>query len=219
MSGFVLDYMIKTNHGSNDFEAYFIKDCCAKTSQWALSSDLLDMSIMCVSAASAFVESNPSFVIFSPVAMNTDVFLVKADPLSNIGMTQNRAYQKELINKRFGETVNIVPMVSQGLPYALEKKELQAAVIDVTKAMLLDGDISPANVNGDYISYVLVVNKEFLKKEVFKKYVAEFNEATDALMGNQLIYDQQLAEYLGNVKFDEGVHRKWKVKLLSIEAN
>lgn len=75
MSGFVIDYMIKGPEESSSIEAYFIKDCCSKTSQIALSSDLLDISILCVSAAEIFTEDNPEYLVYSPITMNTDVVL------------------------------------------------------------------------------------------------------------------------------------------------
>jgi len=219
MSGFVLDYMIKTNPVSQDYEAYFIKDCCAKTSQWALTSDFLDMSIMCVSAAKMFVENNSSFIIFSPVTMNTDVFVINGDTPTLVGMTQNRAYQKELIKGKFGEGAEVIPMVNQALPYALEKNEVQAAVIDITKAMQLGSDIIPANINGDYVSYVLVVNKEFSKTDVFEEFVGAFNNATATLQEDQSVYTRHLSEYIGDVNIEEGVYKNWKVKLLFIEES
>lgn len=219
MSGFVVDYMIRQDDDSDTLEAYFIKDCCAKTSQWALTSGLMDMGIICVSAAEAFIENNPSFVAYAPVAMNTDVFLIKDSSLKRFGVTQNRTYQLSLVKDNFGSEIEIVPMISQALPYALEKNELQGALIDVTKAMQLEGSIVGAGEKSDYVSYVLVVNRNFIETKAFENFVHQFNRATDQLVSDQMLYSEHLSEYIGEENVEKGVHQKWKVKLLSIEEN
>jgi hypothetical protein len=184
-----------------------------------MTSDLIDMSIICVSAAKSFTENNPSFIVYAPIAMNTDVFFVKEDNPILFGITQNRSYQETLVRENYGSEVKLMPMIGPAIPYALEKNELQAAVVDVTKAMQLNGSIISSAINKDTVTYVLIVNKTFVQTQEFKDFVTRFNNATEMLKEDEELYNAHLAEYVGVENIEKGVHKKWKVKLLSIEEN
>lgn len=219
MSGFVVDYMIKHMVEASDFEAYFIKDCCAKTSQLALANDLLDIGIICVSAAELFVEVNPEYIIYAPVTMNTDVILTRLERPRIVGITQNRHYQEEIVKDKFGSEIQLASMIPSALPYALEKREIEAALIDVSKAPKMNGSFIGIGEEKDYVSYVLIVHEKFVESKLFDEFVKFYNIAVREINGDQGIYDAHLASYIGQKTVEKGVHQKWKVKLLSIEAN
>lgn len=219
MSGFVVDYMIKGTQESSSMEAYFIKDCCSKTSQIALTSDLLDAAIVCVSAAEIFTESNPDYLVYAPITMNTDVVLERKETPVTVGISQNRYYQETIVKDMYGQAVEVVPMIPGALPYALEKGELEAAIIDVTKAIQMQGSFIGISEEKDYISYVLIVHEDFVESEDFSDFIDRYNRAIMELNGNQIVYDTHLASYVDLKTIEKGVHQKWKVKLLSIEAD
>lgn len=57
-----------------------------------------------------------------------------------MGVSQNRYYQETIVKDMYGQSVVIEPMIPSALPYALEKGELGSALIDVTKAVQMQGE-------------------------------------------------------------------------------
>ncbi|MDO7204725.1 hypothetical protein Q5M85_11745 [Paraclostridium bifermentans] len=81
--------------------------------QWALSSEQIDMAIICKEAAKKFVEYDENFEIVDTVVQNSDVFLVKNENIKKVGVTQNRNYQIDLV-KEYYESAKEVPFISGG---------------------------------------------------------------------------------------------------------
>ncbi|KNF08389.1 hypothetical protein CLPU_7c00170 [Gottschalkia purinilytica] len=220
-SGIVLNYMIKNGfkaiHMQKDFETYSIKDCCSNTSQWALTSDLLDISILCPDAAKALVEKDSRFEINSIVMLNSDIFVLRKNNPKKIGITQKRYYQKDLVKERFGNDVEIVPMISTALPYALEKGMVDGIVIDILKGLSIDGEKLSAHTNKDIPTYVLVVRKDFKKDARYKEFIENFKIATTKLNNEEILLNELKTDKENN--FGRKEVENWKnlkVKLVYI---
>ncbi|WZL73268.1 ABC transporter substrate-binding (seleno)protein SaoB [Clostridiaceae bacterium 35-E11] len=183
-----------------------------------MSSDILDMAIVCVDAAEEFVKNVEGFEIYSPCVQNSDLFVLQGGNPKKIGITQNRKYQGKLVKDYFGEDVKIVPMIHQALPYSLEKGQLDGIVIDVTKAIHLKGDKYPTMMGDDYTTYVLIVNQEFKKTKAFKDFIRLYNQSVQKLNGDEKKLKKHFQYYTKSVS-QEGGLEKWKIKLLSIVEN
>ncbi len=188
ISGLLLNYTINVKglkvatSTENSFEAFPIKDCCTSTAQLALSSDLLDVAIICPSAAATLIEKDNRFEIVGPCVVNSDIFVIKEDKLpQKIGVTQNRVYQHELIREKFGQKIEIVPMITTALPFALERDLVDGIVIDIIRGLALEGEKMTTGFNQDIVSYVLVVRKSFKDDDRYLEFLRLLQESVNEL--------------------------------------
>ena len=222
-SGLVINYMINSNKLKNadldeNFEPYFIKDCWGNTSQWALSSDVLDIAIMCPEAAKNLIENDDRFEISCPLVSNSDIFVLKDEnKIKKIAMTQNRIYQEKIIKDEYGEKVQIYPMIYSSLPYALEKGRVDGIIIDSIKSLKLNGQKKALSINKNYTSYVLVIKKKFKKDKKFKEFITNYNKSVMELKRKDRIKNS-IEDYkkinLSNEEVEQGL--KLKVKFFLI---
>lgn len=171
-----------------EFALYPIKDCCSSTSTWALSSREVDMAIICPDAAEELVKKDARYVVYGPVLANSDVFLIRKNvEIKSIGYTQNRWYQKKLIEQKF-KGARPVPMLSASLPYALEKKAVDGIIVDISNCFEFSGDLVPVYTKGqDVVTYVLVVNREVVNRPSFKRLMQAWKEAAAELNDNRTL--------------------------------
>lgn len=173
------------------------------------------MAIICKEAAKAYLENIEGFEVVSECMMNSDIFVMKTENPKIVGMTQERHYQEDLIRKRFGEDVEIAPMMVGALPYALENGEVDAVIIDFIKGIHLKGKKEDTVVDGDYTTYVLLARTEFKETKTFKKFAKIYNESLEELMNDEKVLKDHFYNYT-KTDLDEGGLEKWKIKLLSI---
>jgi hypothetical protein len=110
---------------------------------------MLDMAIMCKEAAKDYLENVEDFEVVSNITMNSDIFIIKNNNPKVIGMTQDRDYQIDLIKARFGKNVEIASMMVNALPYALEKGDVDAIIIDFIKGIHVNGIKEDTVIDGD----------------------------------------------------------------------
>lgn len=167
----------------NDFETYPLKDCCVSASQWALSTDLIDLAVMCPDAAENLLGKDNRFEVFSPVLLNSDVVVVKPGiSPQKIGVVQNRGYQLKIVNDKFGPDSVAVPMLQSAIPYAFEKNAVDGVVVDLLKSYSLEGDkLASATKGGDNVTYVLVVRKSFKEDPRFREFITLLQQSANEL--------------------------------------
>ena len=185
--------------------------------QWALSSDQIDMAIICKEAADKFVKYDKNFEIVNPVVQNSDVFLLKDKNPKKIGYTQNRNYQLDLIKQYYKEAKSI-PFISGGLAYALESNKVDGVIVDAIKSLSLEGTKLSTSINNSYDTYVLVVNKTFKESKSYKKFLKLYNKSVNDLQ-DKTIFKNELENYT-DIKIsdkDLGEFKKWKLKFLQIQ--
>lgn len=185
--------------------------------QWALSSDQIDMAIICKEAADKFIKYDKNFEIIDTVVQNSDVFLLKKDNPEKIGFTQNRNYQLDLI-KQYYKDSKAIPFISGGLAYALESNKVDGIVVDAIKSLSLEGTKLSTSVNGDYDTYVLVVNKEFKNSKLYEQFIKLYNKSVVSLK-NKEVFKGELENYTNKKISDKdlGEFKKWKLKFLQIQ--
>ncbi|MEN6326706.1 MAG: ABC transporter substrate-binding (seleno)protein SaoB [Syntrophomonas sp.] len=170
-------------------EAFPIKDCCSSTSQWALSSERVDLAIVCPDAAQRLLEKDSRYVLVGPCMINSDTIVMKAGARPRrIGITQNRWYQRDIVINMFGTGVEVVPMLPGALPYALTQGAVDGIVVDVIKGASLPGEHIAICVNGkNQVTYVLVARKEVLQSDSYKELMPEWRQAVRELRGSDEI--------------------------------
>ena len=181
-----------------------------------MSSDNIEIAILCSNAAKDFTENNKDFVIVGTVVKNADVIVSRTDVPKTIGVSQNRFNKLNLVNKRYKDNIKPVFLLNNILPYALEKGEVDAIILDSKNAILLQGDKEGTyNINGDYDSYDMVVNKKFLESNEYREFIETYNESIEDLK-----YDEKLYEAL-RLMYKEGeftersfdLWKEWNIKL------
>lgn len=183
-----------------------------------MSSDVLDLAIICPEAAKKFIENDPRFEIVGTCAKNSDVFVIKEGVTpKRIGIGQKRTYQKELVTKRFGTDCEVKSMMVAALPYALENGLVDAIVIDATKGWVLKGRKEGTVINEDYVTYVLLARKDFKQSTLFRKFIDVYEQSIKELE-EEHIWVEQLSSYIDKNILESEVKkwRMWKIKLVPI---
>lgn len=192
-TGLLLNYIMKISEEMEtpsivtdrdaSLDALQFKDCCTNTSQWALTTDEIDMAFYCNHIALHLVNTNDRFVIYGPVIMNSEVIAYEGDiaAIQTLGIGQRRGHIQKLTQEAYPQVEEIREMNTGILPYSLENKQIDAAVIDVTKAVLLPKFSFLPIAKHDYISYCLVVRKDLIGTEIFEDFVIIYNQAIDEL--------------------------------------
>ncbi|MGI6487902.1 MAG: ABC transporter substrate-binding protein [Syntrophomonadaceae bacterium] len=160
---------------------YPIKDCCTSTSEWALSTERLDIAVLCPDAAARLIEKDQRYSVWGPCMVNSDILLGPGTRFGKIGITQHRWYIGDVINRVFGGKVEGVSMLANALPYALAEGKVDAVVIDVSKALRLDWPRQVLQEGSDTVSYVLVLRKDLEEDDRFTSFLQEYNQQVHKL--------------------------------------
>ncbi len=201
---------------------YPIKDCCTSTSEWALSTDNLDMAVICPDAAERLIEKDSRYGIVGTCRVNSDVLIMgPANRVKKIGITQNRWYQEILAHEHLGPDIDIYPMLSNALPYSLKDGRIDGAVMDIANALRLEGIKISLRKEKDTVTYVLVVRKDLLQKQMFLDFVNLYNQAVQELQDEESLQRiiEKYAGYTCNGKeASEWIKMNVQYKPLTIPA-
>lgn len=214
VSRVLFEYLIEENAMaelsiSRDFETYSVKDCCTSNAQWALSGDMIDVAALCPTAAKVLIEKDQRYEIAGPLIMDGDVFVLRNNHPTRIGVGQNREHLYSNVRQRYGEQCEIVPMVSSALPYALEQGKVDAILTDVLKGIQLKGQMLPPSENEQSVTSVLVVRKQFRQNPKFEELVDAINDAAGELNQPEIV-----EEYLKSatfLSFESEEVKKWQI--------
>ena len=159
------------------------------------------------------IEQNENVMIYGPVIMNAEVISYKnswAD-VKMAGIGQGRENEKEQAAKTYPQIEKFQDISQKGILIALEDGQIDAAIQDITKAAQVPQYPFKQLSETDYISYVLVVDKEFAETKAFSDFIKSYNRAVERL--NELDY---LAEKLD-------VDKEWleniSIKFLPLEES
>lgn len=124
------------------------------------------------------------FMIYAPVIMNSDVLIYSItdmEQISHIGISQGRKHLSKMVSEAYPQITEISEISPRVLGYSLETGQIDAAVMDITKAVLVPGtSIAPIS-DEDNISYVLVVRKDVVDTDPFRKFVDAYNKTVREL--------------------------------------
>lgn len=121
--------------------------------------------------------------------MNAEVICHKRDweEVRNVGVTQGRENEKYWAQKTYPQIEEFTEVIQKGIFYSMERGEIDAAIQDITKAAGVPQYSCMPVSDSDYISYVLVVNKEFSTTPAFADFVLSYNEAVRRLQDTEYL--------------------------------
>lgn len=150
-------------------------------------------------------------MIYGPVIMNAEVMCHKGNlaDVKTVGISQGRQNEKDMAQKAYPFIESFQEITQKGILYSLENGQVDAVIQDLTKAAHAPQYSCDPISETDYISYVLVVDKDFAGTEAFADFIGSYNRAAKKLNGRDY-----LAEKLG-------VEEEWladkKIKFLELE--
>lgn len=188
---------------------YPLKNCCTTTSEWALSTDNLDIALICPEAAERLLATDSRYKIIGPFMVNSDILVLRtAGSIKKIGITQNRWYQETLVHKMLGSGIQVHPMLYSALAYAYTDQRLDGVVIDAGKALRVEGKKQSLRYNGDTVTYVLVARKEFIADERFQEFIMLYNQAVEELSNTEKL--QEVIEKYAGYPCNGKEAREWQ---------
>lgn len=122
-------------------------------------------------------------MIYGPVIMNAEVLCYIGDlaEIKTVGIGQGRQNEKEQALKTYPQIEGFQEITQKGILYSLEKGQVDGVIQDLSKAANVpEYPCSPLSLT-DYISYVLVVDKEFVQTEAFADFIESYNRAAKKL--------------------------------------
>lgn len=142
-------------------------------------------------------------MIYGPAVMNAEVLVSASgdfEAAETVGIGQNRKEEIRIAKEAWPGVLEYREITQRALLYSLQKGEIDAAVEDITKAAAVP-ELPAVPLSGqEYVSYVLVADREFAGTEAFADLIRAYNEAAEKLNDSAL-----LAERLGvDVRWMEG---------------
>lgn len=215
ISGLLMDETVKNLSDryevSKSLESSSFQDCCSNTAQWAMNAKEINIGFYCTHIAKHTIENNQDVEIYGPVLMNGETILYTKDweNVKKVGVTQGREQSKALARKTYPQIEGFNEITQKGILYAMEDGQVDAAILDLTKAAQVSDFQDMPLSKEDYISYVLVVDKQFAATQAFQDFIEGYNRAVDRL--NDQKYLAELLE----------VDEKWlenkNIKFLKLE--
>lgn len=129
------------------------------------------------------MEENENVVIYGPTIMNAEVINYKKDweSVKTVGISQGRKSEKEMALKNYPQIEQFEEVTQKGILYTLEDDQIDAVIQDITKSATFPKYMSKPLSKEDYISYVLVVDKEFAKTKAFFDFIKSYDKAVEKL--------------------------------------
>lgn len=137
------------------------------------------MAFYCSHMALHLINSDERFEIYGPIIMNSEVMVYegKLEDVHRVGIAQKRTHLQKVIKENYTQVNAMIEIMPNVLPYSMEEKQIEAAVIDITKASLLSKfKFAPVS-KEDYVSYCLVIRKDLIGTEVFERFIQSYNMA------------------------------------------
>ena len=157
----------------------------------------------------SLLEKDSRFEIVTPVLINSDIVVARpgTEP-QKIGVSQNRSHQEQLATAVFGPGVISAPMLPAAIPYAYEKKAVDAVVVDALRGFTMDGEKIPASTAaGGHVTYVLVVNKSFKSEPRYQQFIDLFKAAVEEL-NDPAVLIKEIREYT-NINWTREEVEQW----------
>lgn len=150
------------------------------------------------------VRANDDFEIYGPVVMNAEVIAYKKEigNIHKLGIGQKREHLHKFARESYKQVSEVVEMSPISLPYSLEGGQIDGAVLDITKAILLPGfNFLPIS-KDDYISYSLVVRKDIIGTKDFEDFLTAYNNTIEELNKVETLkkYISMTEEFWNNIR-------------------
>lgn len=145
--------------------------------------------------------------------INGDVVVKRKDrELRRIAFTGGKLEQLRLISENLPEDTWVVSLAASAIPYALERGEVDGAVIDSTRYPKLKGEYEIVPYDGEYVTYVLVMKKDLVKSDEFRNFKRLYNRVVLEKMKN---IDMEKDRIMNDEKLEE--IDRWKPMYIPFE--
>ena len=226
-SGMLFDYIINSKDSNIEFSNIdYIQflDCCGSQAEFAFISGKVDMAVLCPDAAFQLISIDTNYYIVDSIVKGSNILVYYDESYDdnnikpkNIGYMNKRLLQEILLKKKYSNS-NYYPMLAAALPYALEKKTVDAVLIDIILALKIK-NAKFKKIDTEEIDYYLVASKKLKDTVMLNNFINVYNEAVDDIEDDTVL-SNVLADYL-DISNTEGEMNIWKtmgVKFLKIKA-
>lgn len=227
-SGMLFDYIINTKKNSNiefsNIDYIQFLDCCGSQAEFAFISGRVDMAVLCPDAAFQLVSIDTNYYIVDSIVKGSNILVYYNESYDddnvkpkNIGYMNKRLLQEILLKEKYTNS-SYYPMLSTALPYALEKKTVDAVLIDIILALKIK-EARFKKIDTEEIDYYLVASKKLKDTLMLNNFIKAYNEAVNDIE-NETILSNMLTHYL-DISNSQGEIKTWKtmgVKFLKIKA-
>ena len=227
-SGMMFDYIINTKKNSNiefsNIDYIQFLDCCGSQAEFAFISGRVDMAVLCPDAAFQLISIDTNYYIVDPIVKGSNILVYYDESYDNdnikpknIGYMNKRLLQEILLKEKYSNS-NYYPMLSTALPYALEKKTVDAVLIDIILALKIK-EARFKKIDTEEVDYYLVASKKLKDTLMLNNFIKAYNEAVNDIE-DEAILSNMLVNYL-DISNSEGEIKTWKtmgVKFLKIKA-
>ena len=224
----LFDYIINTKKNSNiefsNIDYIQFLDCCGSQAEFAFISGRVDMAVLCPDAAFQLVSIDTNYYIVDSIVKGSNILVYYNESYDddnvkpkNIGYMNKRLLQEILLKEKYTNS-NYYPMLSTALPYALEKKTVDAVLIDIILALKIK-EARFKKIDTEEIDYYLVASKKLKDTLMLNNFIKAYNEAVNDIE-NETILSNMLTHYL-DISNSQGEIKTWKtmgVKFLKIKA-
>lgn len=184
-----------------------LQDCCSSQTELALAARNFDLAVLCPDGAEKLIASGQPYEILGTVAVNAIILVTYEDKVpQTVGYMNARKIQKQLVWSNLGKDIEMQPMLSAGLPYALERKAVEGIVLDILGALKIGGyrTALPAK----YPTSVLAVHKDLIGSPQLTIFIEAYNQAA-AEMNRTEVLTRELAINLEKESISEEV-KTWR---------
>lgn len=213
-SGMLMSYILKNKNSNielSNFDYTELMDCCGAQAEFAFMSGKVDMAILCPDASAKFLGVDTNYFIVDSIVRGSNILVYfdesyeNVDP-KNIGYMNKRLLQESIL-KNVYPNASFYPMLSTALPYALEKKEVDAIFTDIILALKIK-NAKFKMINTDKVDYYLVASKKLKGSDTLNNFIKAYNNAVDDIQ-NDNILSNMIGSYLG-ISDSKGETDTWK---------
>lgn len=196
-----------------------IADCCGSQAEFALAAGKFDLAVLCPDAAEEFLGSGKPFRLLGEIVRNANILVsIKSTPVQSIGYMNGRILQTRVLAANMGSAVELHPMMTAALPYALERGAVDAVVLDILTVARGEAVYHCRALPFEAPASVLVAREDVLDSPAFKSFLNAYNDTVDQLNGESLA--DALRDMIPPEKVKENVElwRSMKVSYIHIPA-
>lgn len=213
-SGMLMSYILKNKNSNielSNFDYTELMDCCGAQAEFAFMSGKVDMAILCPDASAKFLGVDTNYFIVDSIVRGSNILVYfdesyeNVDP-KNIGYMNKRLLQESIL-KNVYPNASFYPMLSTALPYALEKKEVDAIFTDIILALKIK-NAKFKMINTDKVDYYLVASKKLKGSDTLNNFIKAYNNAVDDIQNDNILSDM-IGSYLG-ISDSKGETDTWK---------
>lgn len=141
------------------------------------------MAFYCGHIALHTIEENENVMIYGPVVVNAEVICYKEDweGVRKVGIGQGRQNERQQAQKTYPQITEFEEITQKGIMYSLENGQVDAVVQDLSKAANVPDYPSMPLSETDYVSYVLVADKDFVGTKAFADFIESYDRAVEKL--------------------------------------